>query len=180
MFRRHNHRKTDAEILRQKRFERFLGPQATTGRNSRHEVGSLPASGVYDAVPYCNYGPSPFMNTRPEVMIQDWLRQVHIRFETQFEIKATLDYGLRHRYDIALPDHRIVIEADGCYWHGHGCQTRLAPGIKRRRERDRFINRVTGLVGWKMIRRWQCQILANPGCIANDKNSFDSTAWSKS
>lgn len=118
------------------------------------------------------------MNIRhSEFLVQDWLRKINIEFESQFEIPEARDRGLLYRFDVVLPAYRIVIEIDNCVEHGHGCQPKIPTGILSRRERDRFVDRVAIQLGWKMIRRWECQILSDPGCIADDKRYFGPTAW---
>jgi G:T-mismatch repair DNA endonuclease (very short patch repair protein) len=99
------------------------------------------------------------------LLVEEWLRKSDAKFETRYEIVEASALGLRHLFDIARPNQRIVIEIDGCYLHGHGCQINRASGIVRRRAQDQMIDSVVRQLGWRIERYWQCEVMSAKGCI---------------
>lgn len=68
--------------------------------------------------------------------------------------------------DFIFPKHRVVVFADGCFWHGHNCRN-ITPSenakywqnkIKRNRARDKAITRELRQKDWKVVRIWECEI----------------------
>ena len=68
--------------------------------------------------------------------------------------------------DFIFPENRVVVFADGCFWHGHNCRN-VNPSdnaqywrnkIKRNKVRDKVITRELIQKGWKVIRIWECEI----------------------
>jgi DNA mismatch endonuclease (patch repair protein) len=50
-------------------------------------------------------------NTAPERRVAAAARRLGIRYRRHVE-------GLPARPDLVLPDHRVAVFADGCFWHG--------------------------------------------------------------
>jgi len=76
------------------------------------------------------------------------------------------NYKLLGHPDFVFPKKRVVLFADGCFWHGHNCRN-VSPSenaeywkkkIKRNKARDKEINRKLTQKGWKVIRIWECEI----------------------
>lgn len=76
------------------------------------------------------------------------------------------NYPLIGHPDFVFPKKRIVVFADGCFWHGHNCRN-VTPAnnaeywkkkIKRNKARDRAITRELTQKGWKVVRIWECAI----------------------
>lgn len=74
--------------------------------------------------------------------------------------------NLTGRPDFVFPQKRIVLFADGCFWHGHNCRN-VTPSdnaeywqkkIKRNKARDKVITKELNQNGWKVIRIWECEI----------------------
>lgn len=101
-----------------------------------------------------------------QLLATQWLSKIGVSFEAHRELADARELGLYHRFDLILPSEKVIIEIQNCFWDGHGCQTRRAPGLIRRRERNRLIDMVATQLGWKIIREWECQIIANPSVIA--------------
>lgn len=55
----------------------------------------------------------PVKDSRPEKLVQDYLRKSGIAFKTHRGLP-----GLFHQFDILVPELKLAIEVDGCYWHG--------------------------------------------------------------
>lgn len=80
--------------------------------------------------------------------------------------------GWRRRFmlvgnpDFVFPSKRIVVFADGCFWHGHNCRELIPKSnaafwknkIKRNKERDRKVTKTLKSLGWKVLRIWECAI----------------------
>jgi len=108
--------------------------------------------------------------TRSEIMAR--IRSKDTGMEVSFR-RVLWRMGLRFRkhygrpsIDVALPNRKIAIMLDGCFWHGcpvHGTvpKTRRGywvPKLRRNRERDRLANQVLREQGWKVIRLWECEV----------------------
>ena len=68
--------------------------------------------------------------------------------------------------DFVFPKLKIVVFADGCFWHGHDCRT-LRPKtnrkywdekIEKNQERDNTIKERIESKGWNVFRIWECEI----------------------
>jgi len=93
------------------------------------------------------------------------LRLISI-FKT-FKIKGwRRKYRLIGNPDFTFPKDRIVVFADGCFWHGHDCRKKKPKTnseywqkkIKQNMERDERITKALQEMGWKVIRLWECEI----------------------
>lgn len=62
-------------------------------------------------------------DTKPELIIKAILDQKGIRYEHPFKL------GDKFLCDFYLSDHNLIIEVDGCYWHG--CEECGYPGRKK-------------------------------------------------
>lgn len=54
------------------------------------------------------------------------------------------------QWDFAIPVSRVLIEVDGCYWHG--CEACGYPVPKQKRKEDRRKNTIAKRSGWRLIR----------------------------
>jgi len=106
-----------------------------------------------------------------EACLQRALRKRSVRFRVN-------DRRLVGKPDIVLADKRIVVFCDGDFWHGRRWKT-LRLALSRRanssywiakigtnRKRDQQVNRALRKAGWKVIRFWETDILADPHGIA--------------
>jgi DNA mismatch endonuclease (patch repair protein) len=80
-------------------------------------------------------------------------------------------HALFGRPDFVWPKQRLVIFADGCFWHGHECGKNIRPRtnssaweakIKKNRERDRSVTRRLRDGGWRVLRIWECMLRKKP------------------
>lgn len=62
-----------------------------------------------------------------------------------------------HVWDFVIPSLRLLIEADGCYWHG--CQRCGFKGFPYNRRSDAAKNTVAVKLGWRLIRVQECQLV---------------------
>lgn len=76
------------------------------------------------------------------------------------------NFKLSGKPDFVFPKLRIVVFADGCFWHGHNCRN-LKPEqnkqywtkkILRNQERDRTVTKILTNKNWTVLRIWECQI----------------------
>ena len=76
------------------------------------------------------------------------------------------NYNLFGKPDFAFPKKRIVIFADGCFWHGHDCRNTKPKQnedywqkkIAKNKERDRIVAETLINKNWIVIRIWECEI----------------------
>ncbi len=100
-------------------------------------------------------------DTKPELIVRKYLFSRGLRFRIQVK-------KLPGRPDIVLPKYRTVIFVNGCFWHGHeGCRYFRMPGsnvefwerkISHNKARDISNDTVLRLMGWRVIRVWECDL----------------------
>ena len=100
-------------------------------------------------------------DTKPEMIVRKYLFSRGLRFRVQVR-------KLPGNPDIVLPKYKTVIFVNGCFWHGHeGCKYFRLPKsniefwkekIERNIERDRESMQALLVLGWKVIRVWECEL----------------------
>jgi DNA mismatch endonuclease, patch repair protein len=76
------------------------------------------------------------------------------------------NFKLPGKPDFVFPRQRVVVFADGCFWHGHDCRnTKPAANaaywqakIERNRQRDQEVTAVLTAKKWRVVRIWECEI----------------------
>lgn len=77
------------------------------------------------------------------------------------------NYKVYGKPDFVLPDLRIAIFVDGCFWHGHDCRNTHPEQnkeywqrkIARNMARDKEVTEHLERLGWNVIRIWECEFL---------------------
>lgn len=100
-------------------------------------------------------------NTKPEMIVRKYLFFRGLRFRVQVR-------KLPGNPDIVLPKYKTVIFVNGCFWHGHeGCKYFRLPKsnvefwkekIERNVARDARNEAELKVLGWRVIRVWECEI----------------------
>lgn len=104
----------------------------------------------------------PFKDTKPEVAVQTLLRDCGVEFTTHQRIP-----GLNHRWDVMIESRKVLIEIDGCYWHG--CPICKIPKA-RINKTDIPCTVYATAAGWIVIRIRECEIKAG---------DFSKLVWSQ-
>jgi DNA mismatch endonuclease (patch repair protein) len=86
------------------------------------------------------------------------------------------------RPDIVIRKYRFAIFVDGDFWHGNAWRLRGLPNleaqfpnrtewwttkIRRTMARDREVSEALASDGWRVVRLWENEILADPAAAAN-------------
>jgi len=77
--------------------------------------------------------------------------------------------GLPGRPDFVLPELRATLFVHGCFWHSHGCRSRMPVSnreyweakLARNRLRDRRVRRELNRMGWTVLVLWGCRLSAD-------------------
>jgi very-short-patch-repair endonuclease len=99
----------------------------------------------------------PIKDTKIEVKIQDYLKQLGIEFETHKYIPIQLGY----QTDIFIPSKNLIIECDGDYWHGNTklFDFRIMPQhVKEQIPLDFERTNQLEEKGFKVLRLWENEI----------------------
>src|ERR1017187_1931669 len=85
-----------------------------------------------------------------ETRVRGWLDNAGLAYKTQHPV------GLCH-VDLLLGED-LIVEVNGCFWHGHRCQKVLLPRQRRWQANDRrrykyFLSR-----GFKLMLLWECDV----------------------
>ncbi len=100
-------------------------------------------------------------DTKPELQMREILNSLHLTYEPQGRIAELAKPHRFHKWDFTLPEYKIAVECDGCYWHGcpehyperlqeEAMQSQVALEEKRDTEAD--------LSGWSVLRFWGHEI----------------------
>lgn len=99
-------------------------------------------------------------NSAPEIIIRKALHSAGFRFRLH-------DKRYPGRPDIVLPKYRVIINVNGCFWHGHGCYLFKLPATrtdfweeKIRQNRQRDDKNLIALMeaGWRVCKLWECSL----------------------
>ena len=99
-------------------------------------------------------------DTGPELVVRRWLWRQGFRYRLYVK-------SLPGRPDIVMRKWHTVIMVNGCFWHGHECQSDRRPTtnarfwqekIARNRERDTRNQELLRAAGWNVIVVWECQL----------------------
>lgn len=100
-------------------------------------------------------------NTAPEMLVRKFLFARGLRFRVNVR-------SLPGSPDIVLRKYRTVIFVDGCFWHKHeGCRYFHLPKtntkfwehkVNLNYARDYRANVELKLLGWRVIRVWECSL----------------------
>jgi len=84
------------------------------------------------------------------------------------------NYRIKGKPDFVFLKKKIAVFADGCFWHGHGCRN-ITPDnnkdywknkITTNRNRDKNITKHLQLIGWIVVRIWECELTIKSQHIA--------------
>lgn len=93
-----------------------------------------------------------------EATVRDALRALKVRIGRGLTLPG--------RPDFVLPDQRIALFVNGCFWHAHGCRPlypvanrsywkqKLASNVRR----DRRVRRQLNRAGWSVVVLWECKL----------------------
>lgn len=99
-------------------------------------------------------------DTRLEMLLRSGLHRNGFRFRLHGK-------DLPGRPDIVLPRHGAVVQANGCFWHGHDCSLFKVPSTNREkwiekidsnRKRDDRNRQALIDAGWRVLDVWECSV----------------------
>jgi len=98
-------------------------------------------------------------DTRPELVVRRWLWHQGYRYRLCVR-------SLPGSPDIVMRKFRTVIFVNGCFWHGHACNSRRPQThaqfwndkIERNRRRDERNHAMLRAAGWHVLVVWECQL----------------------
>ena len=91
-------------------------------------------------------GRSKKQNTKPERAVAAWLTAHGVEHLRQRAVPGVPGAV----WDFVLPDLHLIVEADGCYWHG--CEACGFPGLTKNQVNDARKNALAGAAGWRLLR----------------------------
>ena len=107
-------------------------------------------------------------NTKPEKIVRKLLTNLGYRYRLYIK-------ELPGKPDIVLRKFNVVIFIHGCFWHLHkDCRDGRIPKtrkeywqtkLSRNKERDAQHIQKLKILGWKVLRLWECEIEKKPDLI---------------
>lgn len=100
----------------------------------------------------------PFKDSKPEIKIQNFLKQLNINFLTH---RYMIEIKHKYQCDIFVPSMNLIIEVDGDYWHGNTNNSRYAVLNKNQviqKEEDDLRTKELIDKGFKVLRLWESDI----------------------
>jgi DNA mismatch endonuclease (patch repair protein) len=93
-----------------------------------------------------------------EIILRGMLDTIDVRHLNNKTVKEITSF---HQFDIVVPELKLVLEADSCFWHG--CEKHFGNKLNawqlKTRERDAWINAQVDKSGWKILRFWEHELL---------------------
>lgn len=103
--------------------------------------------------------------TRPERILYELLDQLVPELAPGIEWQRQMRLLDRWTVDAAIPDLRLVLQADGDYWHGLHDEDRSDPIVSRNMANDAYQDRTLTAAGWRIVRLWESDLVRNlPAC----------------
>jgi DNA mismatch endonuclease (patch repair protein) len=99
-------------------------------------------------------GRYPVTNTKLEQKVEEVLKRLGIDYEKQYPLEG-------HVYDFAIPSMKILINVNGCYWHGCSkCYNiRKLDKVQKRTRLYDYLRRCNARKhGWHLIEIWEHDI----------------------
>lgn len=139
------------------------------GRIAPSYAGCKPASDLASGIKRRNRK----VGTRAELALRRALWRLGLRYRLN-------DGRLPGRPDLVLARYRAVVFVDGDFWHGRDWESRkgrLKDGsngaywvakIAYNRERDRRNDGLLAVLGWRVRRLWETDVLKDPDAVARD------------
>ncbi len=99
-------------------------------------------------------------DTKLEMLLRSGLHRRGFRFRLHGK-------DLPGRPDVVLPKYGAVVQANGCFWHGHDCSLFKVPSTNREkwvqkidqnRERDQRNKAALESAGWRVLDVWECSV----------------------
>lgn len=90
-----------------------------------------------------------FRDTSIELKMKSLLRSFEIEYLFQYSLEKIANV------DFYIPSKKLVIQCDGCYWHG--CSVHF-PERSYLQEKDRIQDSKLTALGYKIIRFWEHEI----------------------
>lgn len=118
--------------------------------------------------------------TRPERLLRSELHRRGLRFRKNYPLRP--DEGRIVRPDIVFTRVRVTVFVDGCFWHRcpehgnspHANSVYWKPKLDRNAARDRETDRRLTSAGWKIIRVWEHDNIADAADLVQQAISFTS------
>jgi DNA mismatch endonuclease (patch repair protein) len=98
-------------------------------------------------------------NTSLEVRVRSYLHRKGFRYRIHAQLPG--------KPDLVFPKKKIVVFINGCFWHGHDCESYKIPAtntifwsekIKKNKARDILNIKKLEASGWSVITVWQCEL----------------------
>lgn len=85
------------------------------------------------------------------------------------------NYKIFGKPDFVFLKKKIAIFTDGCFWHGHNCRNTKPRNnaeywtkkIARNIERDKKVTERLAVLGYKVIRIWECELKTPQNLLAS-------------
>lgn len=106
--------------------------------------------------------------TEPELKVEKILKGLGIQYECQKILDDVI-------YDFYLPEHRVMIEVDGDYYHGNPAvyQEHQLNGMQlKNKKNDIYKDHLAKGLGYDVIRFWEKDINEKPRLIQNQLKKY--------
>ena len=107
-------------------------------------------------------------DTKPELQTAAILDGLGLRYEKQYRARWMPKGHRNHKWDFRLLDANVLLEADGCWFHGCPAHTSEARRVELGESAEKELDRDTeaDLSGWVVLRFWEHELRERPGDVA--------------
>ncbi|MFE5331337.1 DUF559 domain-containing protein [Embleya sp. NPDC056575] len=112
--------------------------------------------------------------TRPERILYALLDRLVPELAPEATWARQLRLLDRWTVDAAIPDLRLVLQADGDYWHGLHERDHRDPRVAANMANDAYQDRKLTEAGWQVLRFWETDLIRRPSdCAARLTRAID-------
>lgn len=120
---------------------------------------------------HADYGTSKL----EEKFAKEFLDKLKVRYVYQFKAES-----IGRWFDFYLPDHLMLIEVDGCYWHSKGVDyENMTPTQKRNKRVDEQKDHWARINCYRLLRIWEDDINNRPSEVMKRLKMFLGVAEEK-
>lgn len=142
-----------------------LGLPAKHETVRRIDIGKHFEPGNMERVPKnSNGGKRSHQQTSPEKILSDLLDGRTFKYVGQGKAK----HGQPISADFVVPRLKLLIQVDGCYWHGCDLHSNQSKSERRKlQKKDARLTAKAESAGWTVVRVWEHEITDHPDKVVN-------------
>ncbi|WNF37806.1 DUF559 domain-containing protein [Bacillaceae bacterium IKA-2] len=144
-------------------FKNIISKTSTTRRRNKTPSWNSGKTGVYSDETIEKIRNATLEQMKNQRIVKTNIEKIMDKLLDELDVQHRYSFILNKRqFDFVLPDHRILIECDGDYWHANPkFYPNPAPWQIERIKIDELKNKIASSNGYKILRFWEDDIKEN-------------------